>query len=165
MKCDDCQQNPVVITIAEAYEGKHSELHLCAECAAKRGYFNLMNGVSLPMLLGSFFGMAPLQMGQVGTMPSITCPNCGISLQKIVQQGKLGCSQCYEVFREQMEPTLRRIHSNTVHTGKIPRRGATRVMAKRKTEELKAKLQAAVAAEEYELAAELRDEIKSLEKN
>jgi len=150
------------------YNGNQVHLSLCSECAAKKGVglFNL-GGASLPKLLGSFFGFGPLGMGQV--QPSIatgkTCPNCGVSLITIGQHGRLGCSTCYEVFKEHLEPTLRRIHGNTVHTGKLPKKGAGKVKLQRQIEQLKSELQAAVANEQYEKAAELRDRIKELEKS
>ncbi|NLV17321.1 MAG: hypothetical protein GXY50_08985 [Syntrophomonadaceae bacterium] len=165
MKCEDCQSNPAVVTIAETYNGKHTQLHLCEECAAQRGYINFGSGMAWSKLLGSFFVSSPVQVGQVGLTNNKTCPNCGIGLNAISHSGKLGCSECYETFREQLEPTLRRIHSNTGHTGKIPKRGASKIIVKRKIEALKTKLQAAVAEEQYEQAAELRDEIKNLEMN
>lgn len=165
MKCEECQKNPAVVTIAETYNGKLTQLHLCAECAAQKGYINFSSGMAWPKLLGSFFGFSPVKVDQMGFVDNKTCSNCGIGLNAISQSGKLGCSECYENFKEQLEPTLRRIHSNTGHTGKIPKRGASRIIVKRKIEALKIKLQAAVAEEQYEQAAELRDEIKNLEMN
>jgi len=168
MYCENCKTRPAAVTITEVFNGKHKQLHLCPECAAERGmgFFNLQ-ATSLPKILGSFFGFAPLQMGQVQppVNVSLLCPNCGTNLNAIAQQGRLGCSQCYQVFQEQLEPTLRRIHSNTVHTGKVPKRGATKVKVRREIERLKAELQSAVANEQFERAAELRDRIKNLEKS
>lgn len=167
MYCDECKSRPAAMTITEMFDGKQVQLHLCPECAAQKGvgFFNL-GGTSLPKLLGSFFGFGPIHVGQVQqpVVTSKSCPNCHISLNVIGQQGKLGCSQCYEVFREQLEPTLRRIHGNTVHTGKIPKRGASKVKLQREIDHLKAQLQSAVSNEQYEKAAELRDKIKNLGK-
>lgn len=167
MYCDECKSRPAAVTMTEVYDGKQVQMHLCPECAAQKGvgFFNL-GGASLPKLLGSFFGFGPINMGQV-QQPAVSksCQNCNISLHTIGQHGRLGCSQCYEVFREQLEPTLRRIHGNTVHTGKLPARGAKRIKLQKEIEQLKSQLQSAVANEQYEKAAELRDTIKNLEKN
>ncbi|MGE5543497.1 MAG: UvrB/UvrC motif-containing protein [Bacillota bacterium] len=168
MYCEECKSRPAAVTITEMFNGKQVQLHLCPECAAQKGmgFFNL-GGASLPKLLGSFFGFGPIHVGQVQppVIATKSCPNCHISPKAIGQHGRLGCSQCYEVFREQLEPTLRRIHGNTVHTGKLPKRGASRVKLQREIEQLKAQLQLAVSKEQYEKAAELRDRIKNLEKN
>ena len=168
MYCDECKSRPAAMTITEMFDGQQVQLHLCPECAAQKGvgFFNL-GGTSLPKLLGSFFGFGPIHVGQVQhpVVTSKSCPNCQISLKVIGQQGRLGCSQCYKEFREQLEPTLRRIHGNTVHTGKIPQRGASKVKLQREIDQLKSQLQSAVSNEQYEKAAELRDKIKNLEKN
>ena len=168
MYCDECKTRPATVSVTQMFNGNQVKLNLCPECAAEKGvgFFNL-GGASLPKLLGSFFGLGPLSMGQVqpSVISSKSCPNCGINLITIGQHGRLGCSTCYEVFKEHLEPTLRRIHGNTVHTGKLPKKGAGKVKLQRQIEQLKSELQAAVANEQYEKAAELRDRIKELEKS
>ena len=67
-------------------------------------------------------------------------------------------------FEQELEPSLRRIHGNRQHVGKIPLRGGEKVLWRRQIEGLKQRLQEAVAREEYEEAAEIRDQIKNLEK-
>ena len=63
-----------------------------------------------------------------------------------------------------MEPTLRRVHGDSRHVGKVPARGGEKVMVKKKIEGLKYQLQKAIGVEDYEKAAEIRDEIKDAEK-
>jgi protein arginine kinase activator len=168
MYCDECKTKPATVSVTQMFNGNQVQLHLCPECAAQKGvgFFDL-GGTSLPKLLGSFFGLGPLSMGQVqpSLVTSKSCPNCGVSLKSIGQDGRLGCNRCYEVFREHLEPTLRRIHGNTVHTGKLPKKGAGKIKLQRQIEQLKSELQAAVVNEQYEKAAELRDRIKELEKS
>jgi protein arginine kinase activator len=86
-----------------------------------------------------------------------------MTFNDIRQTGKLGCSNCYQVFAQEMEPTLRRIHGNSQHIGKIPSRGGEKVLMRKQLDSLKTQLQEAVNHEEYEKAAEIRDGIKSLE--
>ena len=165
MYCDECKSRPAAVTIKEVFNGKQVELHLCPECAAQKGLASLIWRYIIAQVAGKFLIWAD-NVGQVQP-PVVTgksCPNCHINLKVISQQGRLGCSQCYEVFEEQLEPTLRRIHGNTIHTGKIPKRGASKVKLQREIEQLKAQLQSAVSNEQYEKAAELRDKIKNLEK-
>ena len=168
MYCDECKTKPATVSVTQMFNGNQVQLHLCPECAAQKGvgFFDL-GGTSLPKLLGSFFGLGPLSMGQVqpSLVTSKSCPNCGVSLKSIGQDGRLGCNRCYEVFREHLEPTLRRIHGNTVHTGKLPKKGAGKIKLQRQIEQLKSELQAAVVNEQYEKAAGLRDRIKELEKS
>ncbi|MGE5398704.1 MAG: UvrB/UvrC motif-containing protein [Chitinophagales bacterium] len=167
MFCEECKERPAEVHIGQMVNGKKVELHLCGHCAAKKGFsfFSLGDALSLPKLLGSLFGIgySPVDPNQQAEMNG-RCPNCGTTFSNIGQQGRLGCRECYSTFQNHLEPILRRIHGNSMHIGKIPNRGAGRVKLKRQIEELKEKLQAAVAREEYEVAAQLRDSVKKLEK-
>ncbi|MGE5421786.1 MAG: UvrB/UvrC motif-containing protein [Ignavibacteriales bacterium] len=167
MNCDECKTNPAAVHIAQMANGQQVEMHLCLQCAAQKGLglFNMGDAFSLPKLLGSFFGYGPAQSGQQSPVEQgEKCLNCGTSFDQIAHQGRLGCSQCYEEFQNQLEPILRRVHGNSLHIGKIPQRGAGKVKLKREIDQLKASLQACIAEERYEKAAELRDVIKKLEK-
>ena len=79
------------------------------------------------------------------------------------QLAKLGCSECYQVYAQGLESSLRRIHGNSQHLGKIPIRGGEKVLIKKQIELLKNKLQEAVKEEKYEEAAEIRDSVKEME--
>lgn len=166
MYCDECKTKPAGVHITQLFNGKQVELHLCQECAAKKGVamFNLADAMSLPKILGSFFGVGPNVCGPAVYTPEAMCSNCGTSFDGIGQQGRLGCSHCYDMYQDQMEPILRRIHGNSQHTGKIPQRSAGKIKVKRQIDLLKGDLQNAVAMEQYESAAELRDSIKKLER-
>lgn len=94
----------------------------------------------------------------------VSCEHCGFTDAQFTQVGKLGCPKCYEVFENKLEPVLRRIHGNSGHTGKIPRRTGGTIGLRKKIEDLKRELQSAVTHEEYEKAAEIRDKIRALEK-
>ena len=92
------------------------------------------------------------------------CPVCGRTFGDFRTTGKLGCGKCYEVFAAPLSSTLRQLHGNPVHNGKIPSGIAgSELKAKRKLEELKTKLAAAVKAEDYETAAKLHKQIREIE--
>lgn len=166
MFCEECKTRPATFHFTQMFNGQQVEMHLCQECAAKKGLmaFNLGDVISLPKLIGSFFGYTPVPGQQSPVVLTGTCPNCGTGFDSISQHGRLGCSECYTAFQEQLEPLLRRIHGNSKHTGKVPQRNAGKILTRRKIEQLKSQLQNAVAQENYELAAELRDNIKKLER-
>ena len=46
------------------------------------------------------------------------CENCGTRLSDFYRTGMLGCSDCYEVFKTEIEETLLQIQAGSVHTGK-----------------------------------------------
>ncbi|WP_193364675.1 UvrB/UvrC motif-containing protein, partial [Limnohabitans sp. Rim47] len=78
--------------------------------------------------------------------------------------GRFGCSECYNEFDFRLDQLLRRIHGSARHTGKIPERKGKTILIKKKIKELRNELERAVAKEEFERAAELRDRIRELER-
>jgi protein arginine kinase activator len=167
MYCEGCKEKPATVHVAQMINGQKVELHLCEACAAQKGafMFDLGSTLSISHLLGSILGN-PYEMQDVQSLSQVpVCPSCGMSFANIRHTGRLGCSQCYTAFEQELEPTLRRINSNSQHVGKIPSRGGQQVLLKKQIEEQKTLLQQAVAEEQYETAAEIRDFIKKLEKN
>jgi protein arginine kinase activator len=164
MYCEECKKRPATVHLTSIVNGVKVESHLCEQCAGQKGTIILdLNQISIPNLLGSFFGNTYNVKGINESEPA-SCPGCGMTFNNICESGSLGCSQCYQVFEKEMDPILRRIHGNTQHVGKIPSRGGGKVLLKKQVDELKSSLQQALAREEYEKAAEIRDSIKSLEK-
>lgn len=164
MYCDECKQRPASVHLTQMFNGQKIESHFCEECAAKKGaiIFNADNSFSIPNLLASFFGFNT--EGPSAPALGHSCSNCGMSFNDIRQTGKLGCSECYAAFDEELEPTLRGMHGNSQHIGKVPTRGGEKVILKKTVESMKSRLQQAVAEEDYEKAAQIRDAIKDLEK-
>ncbi|MDA4896266.1 UvrB/UvrC motif-containing protein, partial [Streptomyces sp. MS2A] len=77
-----------------------------------------------------------------------------------------GCSECYKTFHSYITPVLRKVHSgNTVHAGKIPKRIGGNLHVRRQIEALKKELKELIQQEEFEKAANIRDQIRSLEQN
>lgn len=166
MYCEECKKQPATVHLTSIVNGVKVESHLCEQCASQKGslIFDLNNKFSIPNLLGSFFGHTYNLEGLNAAPVNNVCPSCGMSFDTIRQTGRLGCSECYQAFEEELDPILRRIHGNSKHVGKIPSRGGERVLVQKKIGQLKNNLQQALAHEEYEKAAEIRDSIKSLEK-
>ncbi len=134
-------------------------MHLCRECAQQGGEFS--SGIDFQNMLASLF-----QQPQVWTAPPDVgrkCTVCGSTLQDIQKRSQLGCSHCYTAFGKEVNTLLRRVHGTTTHAGKIPASSHGRIRLERQVEELREELQKAIAAEQYERAAELRDEIRSLQ--
>ena len=60
-------------------------------------------------------------------------------------------------------PLLENIHGETRHSGKVPRRAPRNTQQQTTLIQLRNELKRAVAAEDYEVAARLRDQIKGIE--
>ena len=94
----------------------------------------------------------------------LRCPLWGHTYSHFRKTGKLGCSECYNTFRAPLINTLKQIHQNPIHKGKIPKTYDEKIRKKRELEDLKVKLSNAVKSEDYELAAKLHKQIKELER-
>lgn len=161
MLCDKCGQHEANVKFVQIENNKKTELHLCQSCA--QGYTNFTIGFDLQNLLSSMFqlGTPAQKLGQSQHLKK--CSTCGLSILDIQKRGRLGCSTCYEVFRDELGPVLRRLHGSSLHTGKVPARGYPKVRVSRKIEELRRRLEECVRTENYEQAATYRDELRILE--
>ncbi len=160
MLCEKCGKNPATTHIKTVINGKVAEQNLCGYCAAKGGYTGFSDG-SISSLLSSMLGKT---LQREGSLSAKHCDCCNTAFADIAETGKVGCSQCYKVFGDELRPYLKRIHGSVRHIGKVP--GSTELVVTGKESnlsELKAKLASLVAQERYEEAAVVRDEIRKLE--
>lgn len=88
-----------------------------------------------------------------------------MTYNQFTQLGRFGCPDCYDNFASRLEPLLRRIQTGNSHSGKVPTKSGEKIQQQRRLEALRRELQQAVAEENFERAAELRDEIRTLEQN
>ena len=93
----------------------------------------------------------------------LTCEVCGLTLVEFQEYGVLGCRHDYDVFQEPLAALLARAHQGTEHVGKVPRHVGRDQKRQNTILRLRAELRGAIAAEDYERAAGLRDRIKELE--
>jgi protein arginine kinase activator len=155
VKCQYCD-NPATVTLTDIVKKQKREQHLCTKCARERNLIPESPGaqqLDLKALL-NMLAHPLVQAGPAGgAQPVIeACEVCGITLAEFRAEGRLGCPHDYESLRPALEPLLERIHRSMVHAGKAPR--AVRVR------EWQKQMQAAVASEDYEEAARLRDLIR-----
>jgi protein arginine kinase activator len=155
MICQRCK-NEASVHLTERVGGKRREIHLCAGCAKK-------SGLGLPESPPNLALDAVVQdlilthVGElVGELAQLACPDCGIKYMEFRAGGRLGCPQDYRIFGRGLLPVLQRVHGATRHVGKVARQrpGAIRRLR------LRSQLREAVAREDYEEAARLRDQLR-----
>jgi len=95
--------------------------------------------------------------------PTEHCPVCRFTQTDFKKTGRLGCSDCYETFDEVLASLIKAMHKGTQHTGKVPTRYSRSLARTDRLNELRRHLDEAVSNEDYETAANLRDEIRQLE--
>ena len=157
-KCDRCGREATV-QITEIEDGQKIEKHLCEECAASEG-ITIKAQVPLKKLLEGMM----LQSAAEKEFEGLVCDVCGISFAEFRQQQLLGCPNDYKVFEKVLAPLLEGAHEGASgHTGKVPADAAAGERRQNELLRLRGRLKEAVAGEDYERAAALRDRIKELD--
>lgn len=161
MLCDSCKNNQASVFLTQIVDGKMQKLNLCESCSKENGVTD-PTGFALADLL---LGLGATQNIEIttGVTGEGQCPTCGFTQADFKKTGRLGCSDCYVTFFEQLQPLLLGMHKGTRHVGKIPQRQFREVQITQQLTDLRSTLQKSVADEDYELAAKLRDEIRQLE--
>jgi protein arginine kinase activator len=157
MLCDNCGKEPARVHYKELKDNSVTEYHLCEKCATEKG-IQIPHKQQTFSISNILAGMAD----EVGSDMS-RCRSCGLTYKEFRETGRLGCSACYDAFKEQLKLLLRRIHGSNVHTGKSPRLSQGAFEKKREIENLKAELGQAIDREDFETAAQIRDRIRDLE--
>ncbi len=169
MICQECQKKPATVHLTKIVNNSKIEKHLCQSCARELEEMNLSfePAFSFHHLLTGLLGNegSPSVAGREASPEGeVQCRNCKLTYPQFCQIGRFGCSQCYETFDARLNPLFKRVHGSSIHTGKLPKRVGSSVKIKKQIEELREELQKKVAAEQFEEAARLRDEIRELEK-
>lgn len=139
---------------------------LCDSCAKERGVTD-PTGFSLADMLQSNF--IPGESKGTHTKKERTaggakvCSQCGFTFEDLKKVRRFGCGNCYQVFTEELAAMLRGMHKGQNHVGKVPEGLMESHYRFQKLEELRGKLEDAISSENYEAAAELRDEIRKLD--
>ncbi|AZN38460.1 UvrB/UvrC motif-containing protein [Paenibacillus albus] len=169
MLCQECDKKPATLHFTKIVNGEKTEFHICESCARERGEGipGTANGFSIHSLLSGLLDFEPVgTMNALGAKPAqqLRCDNCGLTYTQFSKMGRFGCSNCYTQFGSKLDPILKRVHGNTTHVGKIPKRTGVQIQLKREIDELKADLNMRIEQQEFETAAELRDRIRELER-
>ena len=158
MQCDVCQHKEATVFLTQIVGGKMQKVNLCEACSKEKGV-NDPTGFALADLL---LGMGAAQ--DIERTPSgIACPVCGFTQADFKKTGRLGCSACYDVFGESLESMLKNMHKGSEHVGKAPASLLKNRQLDAQIKNLQSSLERAVAEEDYEKAADLRDQIRRIE--
>jgi protein arginine kinase activator len=165
MKCDFCD-NKATVFLTQLVEGQMKKVCLCESCAKERGVTDPTGFSLADLLLG---GGAPGAAKPAGAPAAPQhgggrrCPTCGFSLEDLRRVRRFGCGDCYTTFAEEVSQMVRGMHKGTTHVGKVPAGLMAMQVLHQRLEELRSRLDQAIASESYEEAAGIRDEIRNLE--
>ena len=158
MLCCICKAKDAKVHLTQIMGDKMQKVDLCEECAKEKGV-NDPAGFSLADLLLGLGASQEMEQAAGGTQ-QLKCPHCGFTQSDFKKSGRLGCAECYTTFAEGLEGLLKTMHTGTKHIGKAPAgMQQTRDLTDR-IKQIQKKLDKAVADENFEKAADYRDEIK-----
>lgn len=175
-KCDACNR-PAVVHEVTVRGGVKKEVHLCEHHAREAGVPLPGGQQPLSQMLTQFVisqaakAAAPSPAAGGAATPASkprvsvkACPGCGLSFAQFRQVGRLGCAQCYFAFEQELATLIERAQGGgTNHCGKAPRRSGTSLDRELLVQRLTRELEQAVAAEQYERAAQLRDRLSGVD--
>ena len=189
-----CSQKKVTNVTELKDDGSVVELKLCKECTPK--YMKMDPETITPVvqeaaplapapaaepdkpvsnILAAILGLLmskAIQQKKIEVTPKVEakppCPNCGFTLKDIAMTGKLGCSECYHHFDNEMKIVL--VHSHAGHTEHVGKRPKVQPKPEDPNEDIneriksyKLKMAKAVEVENYEAAGELKKKIAELQ--
>lgn len=151
--------------LTQIVNGQVSELALCENCARSKGLFDPQSLTFAEKFFPEEFKKrvdklvreltgneaSPLPASPMGMLSK--CPVCGFSIENYRRTGHLGCPDCYTVFARELDPAAEAEETEAEESNAVKRA------------RLQKELQQAVAREDYERAAALRDKINALPEN
>lgn len=162
MKCECCHEAEATIHLTQVIDGDVKKLNLCQACAQKNG-IDLNSPISITDVL---LGLGN-QQGKAQDQPSMTefdlsCSRCQMTRAEFKKRARLGCPECYNAFMGELSALTQAMHHSRQHVGKIPARQGNEARITAQIAALQKDIETAIAKEEYEVAANLRDKIRSL---
>jgi protein arginine kinase activator len=170
MICEICKEREATVHLTQVMDGQVKKMHICETCAAKSG-FDVNGPLSITDILMGMGMKKPESEAAVET-PALpvavesaglerTCPRCHMRRTDFKKGGRFGCPECYAAFADELPPLLKAMHRSDHHTGKVPAGQGMRLKAAAEISMLQTRLKKAIAAEAYEEAATLRDELEA----
>ena len=151
--CDLCNE-PAVYHDVRIVEGVHNTVNLCKEHAIEAG---------IEVQDMDFSVVLQIQPSSTEQPDIKACPDCGMTIPKYKETALLGCSTCYETFKEKLLQVIARVQDNHVqHVGNSPKQITPSMKRTLQIRQLLKELNSAVTRENYENAAKLRDQLKAL---
>ena len=156
MKCDICNENDAVIFLKEVRGSQTKELHLCLDCARKKGLTPSREEfdpekISLEKIISAM-------------SEKRSCKICGRSLDDIKRYKSVGCPACYQNFKTELKEMINEGNEPVSYCCSYPKHLSEGRTYLEDRAFLQEKLAESVAKEDFENAAIYRDKIKELDR-
>ncbi len=159
-----CKTNTAKVHFTQIVGDKMQRVDLCEDCAKAKGVNDAGSFSFADLLLGISGDKGSATEASVTAPESdqLKCPTCGFTQADFKKNGRLGCPECYNTFAEGLEGLLKTMHKGTRHIGKMPAALRQKTESSDRLKTLQKRLEKAVQQEDFELAANLRDEIRQI---
>lgn len=169
MNCENCKNKHATVFYADEGGGRHALCQGCAQTLGKISAYSPATDASahtafIPKpTLTALEEKKPMQIysSEIADTQKRICPFCATSLDSVRDGGHVGCPECYTVFGDALFPSA--LTPERAPGARMPSSYRASIDRTRSIAELKAKIKIAIEAENYELAATLRDKIRKLE--
>ena len=169
-QCEQCGQRPAVVEFIQVIGDVRKRTRLCRECAVEHSLEGSIGALRAfaQQIFGELFTQAE-KLEKHFAIPEKPCSSCGTTFHQFLETSLLGCPTCYYEFHDALKPILRRIHGSTrIRTSNkkpsiSPALDAE--LLKLQHAKLKIELQKALVEENYELAAQIRDQLNKSNKS
>lgn len=173
MKCEICHKRDATTAYTHIVDDVKKTLLLCVHCIPEgKGNSEEMPAETVsakeqvkqdvPTLIKKAkveFASSTAEGGAVAK----ECTGCGMTYEQFKKAGRLGCKCCYETFVAQLDRLLKRIHGANKHCGKGRIEPKEIFVSADDLNQLEQELKEAVEREDFERAAQVRDQIRSME--
>lgn len=162
MICKSCMKNVATIKFTEVVDGNVVEHYLCPECY--REHQEASAGFSESVPRPSVRGAVREKSESAARAKQVAkCPSCSITLAQILESATVGCPVCYTTFGKEIESLLEGLHPGSAYQGKTFKCDDERLRMSKDIQNKRVLLRRMIKEENYEEAAQLRDEIARIE--
>ncbi|MBQ8953457.1 MAG: UvrB/UvrC motif-containing protein [Clostridia bacterium] len=161
--CDECGERPANIHLTTIVDGEKKDFNLCSECLARKKELSVDFGAIASRLSKMIRQKQEKADAESETpLPDISCAQCGTTYAAFRASGRMGCAQCYEAFRQPLAEWMQQTQGASRHIGRESGGMTCSVSLRMQIDKLRRMQKKAIANEEYEQAALLRDQIRTL---
>ena len=189
MKCERCGKDASV-SVKAIVNGYEHDFYLCNDCLKKytdmseengipneEGFHKInLNNKKLESLIQKFVpslddmidGYYEYKYNQnnhpysyMEGLNQKACPNCG-NLESNIRNGIFGCKECYKLSDNLSRKVLKTYNNYDKYTGKFPKKDREFKQVALEIKNLQEKLDLSIATEDYEQAANLKEQIDDL---
>ena len=189
MKCERCGKDASV-SVKAIVNGYEHDFYLCNDCLKKytdmseengipneEGFHKInLNNKKLESLIQKFVpslddmidGYYEYKYNQnnhpysyMEGLNQKACPNCG-NLESNIRNGIFGCKECYKLSDNLSRKVLKTYNNFDKYTGKFPKKDREFKQVALEIKNLQEKLDLSIATEDYEQAADLKEQIDDL---